>query len=232
MEKRPKLVVLSGAGISRESGVATFRGAGGLWNGYAVEEVATPQAFAANPELVLDFYNQRRRQLHEVEPNAGHRALAELETYFDVYVVTQNVDDLHERAGSSKILHLHGELKKVRSTIAPDYVLDWEGDLNLGQLCPKGGQLRPHIVWFSEPVPQMDNAYKWVSAADILIVVGTSLQVYPAAFLAHDVRPGIPCFLVDPDPNVKVSGFKHIQAGAAAGLPALAERLKQQYGFA
>jgi len=232
MHKRPKLVVLSGAGISQESGVATFRGAGGLWNGYRIEEVATPQGFRDNPERVLEFYNQRRRQLAEVKPNAGHLALVELEKWFEVNIITQNVDDLHERAGSASVLHLHGELKKVRSTIDPSYVVSWEEDLILGDLCPRGGQLRPHIVWFSEPVPLMVQAALRAKSADAFVVVGTSLQVYPAASLAEDARPDIPRFVVDPNPELRVGGFEYVREGAVKGLPELAEKLKKLFGFA
>ena len=188
-----KLVVLSGAGMSQESGLKTFRDMGGLWEQYRVEDVASIEGWYRNPELVMNFYNERRKQLFETQPNAGHFAVAALEKDFDVQIITQNVDDLHERAGSTKVLHLHGELRKVRSTADPDlvYTLDhWE--LKFGDKCEKGSQLRPHIVWFGEAVPAFYDAIPMVEAADILLVVGTSMQVYPAAGLVNYVRPGVP----------------------------------------
>lgn len=205
-----QIVVLTGAGMSAESGVKTFRDHDGLWEGHDVTKVATPQGFNANPELVLDFYNQRRRQLKEVQPNAAHVALAQLETDYKVNIVTQNVDDLHERAGSSKVLHLHGELKKVRSTGNPQDIKLWTKDLVLGDVCDKGYQLRPHIVWFGEDVPMMERAVEICYQADILIIIGTSMQVYPAASLIHYVKPQIPIYYIDPRPayvslpNIKV----------------------------
>jgi NAD-dependent deacetylase len=195
-----RLVVLTGAGISAESGIRTFRDADGLWNSYRIEEVASPVAWERDPQLVLEFYNLRRKQLYEVEPNSAHYALAGLEKNFDVQVITQNVDDLHERAGSTNVLHLHGELKKVRSTADEGlvYLLDgWE--LKLGDLCEKGSQLRPHIVWFGEPVPNIMAATSLVQKADIFLVIGTSLKVYPAAGLLHYAPQSIPKFLIDPD---------------------------------
>jgi NAD-dependent deacetylase len=180
-----KMVVLTGAGISAESGINTFRDADGLWEGHNVMEVATPEGFAKNPKLVLDFYNQRRKQLLEVIPNKAHRNLVALETDFDVEIITQNVDDLHERAGSSKITHLHGELLKVRSSVDEHLILDWPKDLFLGNMCAKKSQLRPHIVWFGEMVPMLDKAIEVVQKADILIIIGTSMQVYPAASLIN-----------------------------------------------
>lgn len=197
-----KLVVLTGAGISAESGISTFRDAGGLWEQHRIEDVATPEAWARNPELVLRFYNQRRSKLNDVQPNAGHLALVDLEKNFDVRIITQNVDDLHERAGSSRVLHLHGELRKVRSERHPDLIYDWEGDLLLGDLCEKGAQLRPHIVWFGESVPMLTPAAKLASEADIFLIVGTSLQVYPAAGLMAYAPRHIPFFYVDPAPQV------------------------------
>ena len=176
-----KLVVLTGAGMSAESGIKTFRDAGGLWEGHDVMEVASPQGYRNNPELVLEFYNQRRKQLKEVEPNQGHFNLAGLEEHFHIDIITQNVDDLHERAGSSNVLHLHGELRKVRSTYNPSLIYHWEDDLVLGDTCEKGSQLRPHIVWFGEAVPMIEKAAKIVEQADILVIIGTSMQVYPAA---------------------------------------------------
>jgi len=198
MEKL-RLVVLSGAGISAESGIKTFRDSGGLWEDHDIMDVATPQAWTKNMELVLEFYNQRRRQLHEAQPNAAHYLLAELEKYFDVQIITQNVDDLHERAGSTNVLHLHGELKKVRSTSNPDLVFTLEGwELKKGDLCPKGPQLRPHIVWFGEPVPLISVAARISATADIYLIVGTSLNVYPAAGLVGYVQRGVPVYLIDP----------------------------------
>lgn len=197
---KKKLVILSGAGISAESGIQTFRDTDGLWEGHNVNDVATPEGFARNPELVLNFYNQRRSQLLTVKPNAGHLILAELEADFDVNIITQNVDDLHEKAGSSKVLHLHGELLKVRSTQNYNHVLDWDKDLVLGDFDDKGHQLRPHIVWFGEAVPALEKAVKIVENADILIIIGTSLQVYPAASLMNFARIDVPVFYIDPNP--------------------------------
>lgn len=199
MEKK-KLVVLSGAGISAESGIKTFRDADGLWEGHDVMEVATPEGFRKNPELVLDFYNQRRRQLHEVKPNKGHVILAELEKDFDINIITQNVDNLHERAGSTKVLHLHGELFKVRSTRNQKHILHWEHDLKLGDLDDNGQQLRPHIVWFGEAVPALEEAAAITSEADIFIVIGTSLQVYPATGLIDFTQRHVPVYYIDPKP--------------------------------
>jgi len=219
-----KIVVLTGAGVSAESGINTFRDANGLWEGHDVMEVASPEGFRANPELVLDFYNQRRRQLFEVEPNLGHRALAKLEKHFEVQIITQNVDDLHERAGSSKVLHIHGELLKVRSTKNEGDVLRWEKDLNLGDLCENGHQLRPHIVWFGEQVPLLEKAIQITQTADILIIIGTSMQVYPAASLIDFVSTKSQIFFVDPKPNVQASQYtnlKIIEDTAAKGVPIL-----------
>ena len=174
-------MILTGAGMSAESGLKTFRDANGLWEGHDIMDVATLEAFKRNPNLVLDFYNQRRRQLLEVEPNKGHKNLKELEKHFEIQIITQNVDDLHERAGSSEVLHLHGELRKVRSTIDKNYILDWSKDLNLGDVDKNGNQLRPHIVWFGEQVPELENAIAITKQADVFVIIGTSLQVYPAA---------------------------------------------------
>ncbi len=197
---KKKLVVLTGAGISAESGIKTFRASDGLWEGHNVMDVASPEGWENNPALVLDFYNQRRKQLHEVQPNPGHKILAQLEKDFDVHVITQNVDNLHERGGSSKVLHLHGELFKVRSTENPDHILHWEHDLNLGDVDENGHQLRPHIVWFGEMVPELDQAIRIAQQADFFAVIGTSLQVYPAAGLMSYTKPGIPVFYIDPKP--------------------------------
>lgn len=200
MKKR--IVVLTGAGISAESGIKTFRDSDGLWENHRIEDVATPEGWARNPELVLEFYNQRRAQLLEVQPNEGHRALAELEKDFDVHIITQNVDDLHERAGSTRVTHLHGELRKVRSVRYPDLIYEWDKDVILGDFCERGAQLRPHIVWFGEAVPMLEPAAALASQADIFIIVGTSLQVYPAASLMVYANPDIPFYYVDPCPQV------------------------------
>lgn len=196
------IVVLTGAGMSAESGVKTFRDDNGLWEGHDVMEVATPQGFTKNPELVLDFYNQRRLQLFEVSPNAAHVAIANLEKTYKVTVITQNVDDLHERAGSTNVLHLHGELLKVRSTFDANDVQDWKTDLVLGDLCKKGYQLRPHIVWFGEDVPLIEKAAQICETADILLIIGTSMQVYPAAGLMHYAPSDTPIYFIDPKPNI------------------------------
>jgi NAD-dependent deacetylase len=197
---KKKLVVLTGAGISAESGIKTFRDADGLWEGHNVMDVATPDGWHRNPKMVLDFYNQRRKQLHEVHPNLGHQILAELENDFEVFIITQNVDNLHEKSGSSNVLHLHGELLKVRSTKNHDYILDWHADLNFGDLDDNGNQLRPHIVWFGEEVPALEEAVTLVEKADILVIIGTSLQVYPAAGLMNFAKPTIPVYYIDPKP--------------------------------
>ncbi len=200
---KEKLVVLSGAGISQESGIDTFRGAGGLWEKYNVTELANPSAWENDPELVLRFYNMRRKIVIEAEPNLAHKKIAGLENDFDVHVVTQNVDDLHERAGSSKVLHLHGEIRKARSTKDESLIYDIEGsELNMGDTCELGSQLRPHVVWFGEAVPAIEEAIEITSQADILLIIGTSLNVYPAAGLVnycpghcqvHLIDPGTPC---------------------------------------
>lgn len=192
------IVVLTGAGMSAESGLKTFRDADGLWEGHNVMEVATPEGFAANPELVLEFYNQRRRQLFEVTPNSAHFGLAELEKNYKVTIVTQNVDDLHERAGSRNVIHLHGELLKARNIVDEFSVIDCKTDIKLGDTCPKGHQLRPHIVWFGEAVPMIDTAVDVCMTADILLIIGTSMQVYPAASLMHYVPEHTPTFFIDP----------------------------------
>ncbi len=198
---KKKLVILTGAGISAESGINTFRDSNGLWEGYDIMEVASPEGWKKNPELVLNFYNQRRRQLLEVQPNIGHQVLAELEMNFDVQIITQNVDDLHERAGSSKVLHLHGELLKVRSTQNPNHVLDWKKDLKIGDCDTMGFQLRPHIVWFGEAVSTLEIAITLTEQADYFAVIGTSLQVYPAASLMDFTNQNVPIFYIDPKPN-------------------------------
>lgn len=225
--KKQKLVILSGAGMSAESGIATFREAGGLWEGHRVDEVASPEAFKRDPAMVLEFYNKRRRNVIGASPNRGHHAITALEEHFDLCVVTQNVDDLHERAGTKNILHLHGEIRKARSVINPNYIVDIEGaELNLGDLCPEGVQLRPHIVWFGEGVPMIESAAKEVQSADRIILVGSSLQVYPAASLIHYVRPGTPIHLVDPNPPaITVPNLDVLEMGAEEGLTNLLERL-------
>ncbi|HLA56291.1 MAG TPA: NAD-dependent deacylase [Flavobacterium sp.] len=223
-----KLVVLTGAGISAESGIKTFRDSDGLWEGHNVMDVASPEGFRRNPELVLDFYNQRRRQLHEVEPNLGHRILAELESDFDVHIITQNVDNLHERAGSTKVLHLHGELFKARSTRNTNLILDWKTDLNIGHVDDDNHQLRPHIVWFGEEVPALEEAVFLTQQADYFAVVGTSLQVYPAAGLIDFTKPDTPLFLIDPKPahipNLR-NKLEVIPRVASEGVLILRERL-------
>jgi NAD-dependent deacetylase len=201
------IVVLSGAGISAESGISTFRDAGGLWEGHDIMEVATPEGWQRNPALVLHFYNKRREQLHQVAPNPAHLALADLESRYSVTIVTQNVDDLHERAGSSRVIHLHGELRKARSTGDPTLVYDWPGPITREDRCDKGFPLRPHIVWFGEAVPLLDQAAEEVANADLLLIVGTSLVVYPAAGLCHHARPGVPIHYVDPHPGSMVGAL-------------------------
>ena len=225
MSKR-KLVVLSGAGISAESGIKTFRDSNGLWENHRVEDVASPEGFARNPQLVLDFYNLRRRQLKEVTPNRAHEILAELEDYFDVSIITQNVDDLHERAGSTKVIHLHGELLKARPVNSTTEIVPWTKDLNIGDKNTAGIQLRPHIVWFGEMVPEMDNATAIASTADIFLVVGTSMQVYPAAGLIHCVPKHCEIFVIDPHMEVAYTTAENfLKATATEGMQRLKELL-------
>ncbi|WP_413997653.1 SIR2 family NAD-dependent protein deacylase [Flavobacterium sp. W1B] len=225
---KKKLVVLSGAGISAESGIKTFRDSDGLWEGHNVMDVATPEGWQKNPALVLDFYNKRRQQLKEVQPNLGHQILAELENEFDVYVITQNVDDLHERAGSTNVLHLHGELLKVRSSKNADYILNWTEDLNFGDLDKNKNQLRPHIVWFGEEVPALDEAIAITKTADYFAVIGTSLQVYPAAGLIDFTRSNVPIFYIDPKP-IKIPNLRNpleiIPEIASKGMKTLKNKL-------
>ncbi|OCW74583.1 SIR2 family NAD-dependent protein deacylase [Elizabethkingia anophelis] len=221
-----KIVVLSGAGISAESGIKTFRDSNGLWENHKIEDVASPEGFARNPELVLEFYNLRRRQLSEVNPNEAHYILAELQKDFDVHIITQNVDDLHERAGSENIIHLHGELKKARPVNDEESIIPWEGDLNLGDLDENGIQLRPHIVWFGEMVPEMENAATIASTADILLVIGTSLQVYPAASLLHYVPAGCEIFVIDPHLSQNVTNEKNFfKTSATEGMKLFREAI-------
>ena len=228
---KKKLVVLTGAGISAESGIKTFRDSDGLWEGHNVMDVATPEGWNRNPAVVLDFYNQRRKQLKEVQPNRGHQILVELEKDFDVYIITQNVDDLHERAGSSNILHLHGELLKVRSTKNPLYILDWQEDLNFGDLDENKNQLRPHIVWFGEEVPALEEALQLTQNADYFAVIGTSLQVYPAAGLIDFAPRETPVFYIDPKP-IKIPNLKNpltvIPEMASKGVAYMKEKLLNQ----
>lgn len=220
------IVVLSGAGISAESGLKTFRDSDGLWEGHDVMQVASPEGWNKNKNLVMDFYNQRRRQLFTVKPNQAHRSLVELESQFEVQIVTQNVDDLHERAGSKNVMHLHGELLKVRSTADENLVLDWTEDLVEGDLCSKNSQLRPHIVWFGEMVPLLDDAIKLTSQADYIIIVGTSMQVYPAASLIHYVKPEAQIFFIDPKPNIaSQKNLEVIAEKASVGIPIVVEKL-------
>ncbi len=226
------LVVLTGSGISAESGIKTFRESGGLWEGYDVYEVATPEGWYKNPELVLEFYNQRRRQALESKPNEAHNILAELESHFNVTIITQNVDNLHERAGSGNIIHLHGELFKSRSTVDENLVYDMEGwELNIGDTCEKGSQLRPHIVWFGEMVPMMDVAARETMKADIYLVVGTSLVVYPAAGLLDYAGSEIPKFIVDPSmPEVsKRPNLYLIEEKASTGMQKVRDILLKDY---
>jgi NAD-dependent deacetylase len=231
------IVVLTGAGISAESGITTFRDSNGLWENHRIEDVATPEGWKRNPALVLDFYNQRRRQLFDVAPNAAHLAITQLQEHFDVQVITQNVDDLHERAGNKDVLHLHGALRKVRSERYPDLVYDWEKDLHLGDLCEMGGQLRPHIVWFGEEVPMLSMAAQIAKQADVFLIVGTSLQVYPAASLMVYADPTIPFYYIDPNPqvNYELAQMKNLvvlEEAATVGLPKVVERLMSTYNNA
>ena len=218
-----KVVVLTGAGISAESGIKTFRDAGGLWEGHDVMTVASPQGWARNRALVLDFYNQRRRQLKEVEPHDGHRALKDLEEQYDVVIITQNVDNLHERAGSSNIIHLHGELTKSRSTKDESAVFDCAGDIREGDCCPGGAQLRPHIVWFGEGVPLLETAAREISNADVVLVIGTSMQVYPAASLTDYAPRFAPIYYIDPHPSLnyelqRAANLTVIEENAGTGV--------------
>jgi NAD-dependent deacetylase len=205
-----KIVILTGAGMSAESGIKTFRDADGLWEGHDVMEVASPEGFERNPALVLDFYNQRRQQLLKVMPNSAHEELAKLENSYDVHIVTQNVDDLHERAGSSKVIHLHGELLKARSTINDQLVYFREKDIIIGDHCELNSQLRPHIVWFGEAVPMLDTAIEITMQADLLIIIGTSMQVYPAASLVNYVQKNTPIYFIDPKPSVSQNNFNNL----------------------
>lgn len=220
------IVVLTGAGVSAESGIKTFRDADGLWEGHDIMEIASPQGWEANQLKVLDFYNKRRRQLLEVSPNPAHYALVKLEEKFKVSIITQNVDDLHERAGSTNVLHLHGELLKVRSTFDENLVMDWRTDLKLGDFCEHNHQLRPHVVWFGEAVPMFNKAAEITEQADILMIIGTSMQVYPAAGLMDMARSGTQIYFIDPKPSVYAKpDITIIEENAATGVPQLVERL-------
>ncbi|MFN7117641.1 MAG: SIR2 family NAD-dependent protein deacylase [Saprospiraceae bacterium] len=222
-----KIVILTGAGISAESGISTFRDAGGLWEQYDIMEVASIDGWYKNKALVLEFYNQRRRQLFSVEPNAGHRALVALEQKFEVSIITQNVDDLHERAGSSKVMHLHGELRKARSTEDEFLIYDWDKDIQIGDVCELGSQLRPHIVWFGEVVPMITIAAAEVMKADILLIIGTSLQVYPAAGLAGYAPEHARIYYIDPHPGITSNNHNFIilPEKATTGVPKVVQEL-------
>ena len=227
----PKIVVLTGAGVSAESGISTFRDSGGLWENYDIMEVASIQGWYKDKKLVLDFYNQRRRQLKDVEPNAAHYALAKLEEEFDVTLITQNVDNLHERAGSKNIIHLHGQLTQAKSTADDRLVYEiGHKEINIGDKCEKGSQLRPNIVWFGEPVPMIAEASRLSMQADIFIIIGTSLNVYPAAGLVHYVKPHIPKYLIDPN-DCKTGDIKNltfIKEKAGVGVPAIVDKLLEK----
>lgn len=231
---KPKLVVLTGAGVSAESGIRTFRDSDGLWEEYRVEDVATPEAWARNAPLVQQFYNERRKQLLQAKPNKGHMALAEAEQWFDVHIVTQNIDDLHERAGSSHVLHLHGELLKSRSSRDPNLIYDIDGwELKMGDLAPDGSQLRPHVVWFGEAVPNIEPAARLVMQADYFGVVGTSLNVYPAAGLISYTERGVPIYVVDPKPVPAPGGHnvEFIREPASTGVPKMIALLRERCGL-
>ena len=225
-----KVVVLSGAGISAESGLKTFRNSDGLWENYRIEDVATPEAFLKQPELVLKFYNERRKQVKLAFPNKAHLALAELQKFYEVHIITQNIDDLHERAGSKNVLHLHGEILKSRSTIDPSLIYDLNSDeIHMGDLCELKSQLRPHIVWFGEMVPELERAAAIVSECDIFIVVGTSLVVYPAASLVDYVSSQAKKFVVDPDSSsIKLPGYHFLHQTATTGIPEIIHQLINQ----
>lgn len=222
-----KVVVLTGAGISAESGIRTFRDANGLWEGHDILQVASPMGWEADAALVLDFYNKRRAQLTTVKPNAAHKALTDLQSAYELQVITQNVDDLHERAGNENVLHLHGELRKVRSTKNPSLVYDWTEDVNIGDTCAEGSQLRPHIVWFGEEVPMLTRAAELAAQADIFIVVGTSMQVYPAAGLVDYAPQNAELYYIDPNPAnlYHLKNLQVIEEKATRGLPHLVEIL-------
>lgn len=221
-----KLVILTGAGMSAESGINTFRDSNGLWEGHDILEVASPEGFVKNPSLVFEFYNKRRDQLNHVKPNKGHLLLKELESHYETTIITQNVDDLHERAGSKNIIHLHGELRKARSIINENLIYKWESDLNIGHTNLEGHQLRPHIVWFGEAVPEIDTAIKYVKQADILVIIGTSMQVYPAAGLVEFCKQNIPIYFIDPKPvRINKNNLTIITSSAVTGVTELVKLL-------
>lgn len=227
-----KIVVLTGAGISAESGIRTFRDAGGLWEGHKIEDVATPEAWYRQPQIVLDFYNERRKQLLAVQPNKAHKALAELDDHYTTIVITQNVDDLHERAGSKNVMHLHGELLKVRSVQHEHLIYEWKKDLHIGDLCEKGAQLRPHIVWFGEMVPMLEPAVEEIMEADIVLVIGSSMQVYPAAGLVGYAPSASKIYYIDPNPKINFElsrrpGLEVIATPATVGVPEVVRKLIQ-----
>lgn len=230
---KKRLVVLTGAGISAESGIPTFRDSDGLWNNYSVEDVATVEGFVRNPELVLDFYNEMRKDLPNHQPNYGHIGLKELEEFFDVQIITQNVDDLHERVGSTQILHLHGELTKACSskdtTRSIVQLPHYDSEIKIGDKASDGSQLRPFIVWFGEAVPMIEPAIEWVEKADIFLIVGTSLVVYPAAGLTHYLRPDVPVYVIDPKPVSvpSASKFRMIMKGASEGMREFVSLMKE-----
>lgn len=224
-----KLVILTGAGMSAESGIRTFRDSDGLWEEYNVMDVCTPEAWERNPQLVNQFYNERRKQLYEAQPNPGHYGIADLEKDFNVQIITQNIDDLHERAGSTNILHLHGELRKVRSSKNPNLIYDLDGwELKYGTLCNDGSILRPHVVWFGEAVPNIEPAIDLVTKADILVIIGTSLSVYPASSLIHYAPSECPLFLIDPKipEGIRTRKIQFIEKGASEGVKILKEKLQ------
>lgn len=225
-----RISVLTGAGISQESGIKTFRDADGLWEGHDVMEVASPEGWRKNPAMVLDFYNQRRRQLTEVHPNLAHYALGDLEDKYQVSIITQNIDDLHERGGSSHVVHLHGELFKARGVDHPFVAYDWKEDIKVGDLCPKGSQLRPHIVWFGEAVPKLEEAAPIVADAEIIIIIGTSMQVYPAAGLVGLAKSDAEIYYIDPKPSINyelslLDNLEVISEKATIGVKQLVDRL-------
>lgn len=227
---RKKVVILTGAGISAESGISTFRDSDGLWEHYRVEDVATHEAYLRDPELVLNFYNERRRQAFKAKPNEGHRQLVRLESKYDVHVITQNIDNLHEQAGSTQVLHLHGELTKARSDKNDNLIVEiGDKDINMGDKAPDGAQLRPHIVWFGEAVPNIEPAAKLCEQADYFVVIGTSMNVYPAAGLIHYVPRSVPCYLVDPKAVAISRDIKVFQENAGTGVKKVVDELLEMY---
>ena len=229
-----KIVVLTGAGVSAESGIKTFRDAGGLWEGHRVEDVATPEAWHRQPQVVLDFYNERRRQLLSVQPNNAHKLLAGLEQDYHVMIITQNVDDLHERAGSKNVIHLHGELLKARSSDHAHLVYEWKNDIALGDCCPKGSQLRPHIVWFGEMVPMLEKAIEEIFDAEIVMVIGSSMQVYPAASLVGYAPSDASIYYIDPNPQINYElarrpGLEIIQQPATTGVFEAIKMIREKF---